>query len=379
MSKHIDLYAYYFPNWHQDRRNDIWHGKGWTEWEVLKCARPRFPGHNQPLVPLWGYEDEADPAVMDKKILCAKQYGIKGFIFDTYYYDDGPYRERCLDEGFLHAPNAKDFGFAILWCNHNAIYAHPSPRVGIAPMLKSGAVTEKDFVDITNDFIAKYFWRENYIRIDGKLLFAIYNVEKLVHELGGILECRRIFDDFRQRVRNKGLGEVHLCTVGAIMEDVFDDHADINRVLNELGIDENLRYWWPIKYKDARLTMDYWSFVEAGYEATKQDIADYDIPTAPHLMTGIDQSPRTIQSEIYENMNVYPWYAIVNNPSPIAFGNVFRKMHRLVSSGECKAHFITCVWNEWTEGNFLEPEKGYGYSYLEAIKNVLDEEENNND
>jgi hypothetical protein len=76
MSKHIDLYAYYFPNWHQDRRNDIWHGKGWTEWEVLKCARPRFPGHNQPLVPLWGYEDEADPAVMDKKILCAKELSL---------------------------------------------------------------------------------------------------------------------------------------------------------------------------------------------------------------------------------------------------------------------------------------------------------------
>ena len=65
--KNTKIYAYYFPNWHPDKRNDEWHGKGWTEWEVVKCARPRFEGHYQPLKPLWGYEDESDPAVMEKK------------------------------------------------------------------------------------------------------------------------------------------------------------------------------------------------------------------------------------------------------------------------------------------------------------------------
>ena len=66
--KKIKLYSYYFPNWHQDDRNDNWHGKGWTEWEVLKCARARFVGHKQPLIPTWGYEDESKPEVMEKKI-----------------------------------------------------------------------------------------------------------------------------------------------------------------------------------------------------------------------------------------------------------------------------------------------------------------------
>ena len=84
--KKIKLYSYYFPNWHQDDRNDNWHGKGWTEWEVLKCARARFVGHKQPLIPTWGYEDESKPEVMEKKIETAKKYGIDGFIFDTYYY-----------------------------------------------------------------------------------------------------------------------------------------------------------------------------------------------------------------------------------------------------------------------------------------------------
>src|SRR5512135_1016411 len=60
--------CYYFPNYHVDPRNEKQHGPGWTEWELVKRAEPRFEGHHQPNVPLWGYTDEADPAVMAKKI-----------------------------------------------------------------------------------------------------------------------------------------------------------------------------------------------------------------------------------------------------------------------------------------------------------------------
>jgi hypothetical protein len=60
--------AYYWPNYHVDPRNEQWFGPGWTEWEITKYARPRFEGHNQPRVPLWGYEDESDPTVMARKI-----------------------------------------------------------------------------------------------------------------------------------------------------------------------------------------------------------------------------------------------------------------------------------------------------------------------
>lgn len=182
--KNTKIYAYYFPNWHVDKRNDVWHGKGWTEWEVTKCARPRFEGHHQPLKPVWGYEDESDSKVMEKKIAVAKEYGIDGFIFDTYYYDDGPYREKCLDEGFLKAKNNREMEFAVMWCNHDAIYAHPSPRLIVSPVLKSGAVTEEAFVNITNDFIKKYFCQPNYMKIDGKIFFIIYNVGKLIKEFG---------------------------------------------------------------------------------------------------------------------------------------------------------------------------------------------------
>mgnify|MGYP004505885217 CR=1 FL=1 len=102
-------YAWYFPNWHADAVNEKWHGKGWTEWEVVKVAHPRFEGHLQPKKPLWGYEDESDPKVFGKKIAYAKKYGVDGFIFDFYWLCDlGRYRINALEKGFLGARNADD-------------------------------------------------------------------------------------------------------------------------------------------------------------------------------------------------------------------------------------------------------------------------------
>ncbi len=90
----IELAAYYFPNYHCDERNAVVHGKGWSEWELVKAARSRFPGHRQPKKPLWGCEDEADPTVMARKIDAAADYGIGVFLFDWYCYEDGTFLER---------------------------------------------------------------------------------------------------------------------------------------------------------------------------------------------------------------------------------------------------------------------------------------------
>lgn len=369
MMKRKNIFAYYFPNWHVDALNEKWHGRGWTEWEVVKCARARFEGHAQPKVPLWGYEDEADPRIMEKKIRTAKEYGIDGFIFDTYCFAESDYRMRCLDEGFLKAETK--FPFAVMWCNHDAIYAHPSPRNLISPVLMSGAVTEADFVRITDSFIRKYFACPNYIRVDGKLLFIIYNVGKLVKEFGSVRETERIFGEFRERVRRAGLGEVHLACVPDIIEDLLDQPRKLNALLAELGIDEGVRYWWPVKYDDDRLCVEYSDFVDAGIGTFRHDAEFYEIPMTVHLMTGLDQSPRTIQSETYENLNVYPWYAVVVNSCPKEYERALRAAKAFTQSKEYRGSFVTMIWNEWTEGNYLEPDEEFGYGYLEAIRNVF--------
>ena len=80
-SSKIPIAAYYFPNYHtNDPRNVINKGADWSEWELVKAAKPRFPGHNQPKIPLWGYTDEKDPKVMAQKIETASGYGIDCFI-----------------------------------------------------------------------------------------------------------------------------------------------------------------------------------------------------------------------------------------------------------------------------------------------------------
>jgi len=89
--------AYYFPSWHRDPRNAEWFGEGWTEWELLRRARPRFPGHRQPRVPVLGHQDDSDPATFDVQIPLAVEFGVDGFLFDFYWYEDGPYLERALD------------------------------------------------------------------------------------------------------------------------------------------------------------------------------------------------------------------------------------------------------------------------------------------
>src|ERR1700733_7659924 len=76
--------VYYFPDFHVDSVNEKWHGKGWTEWELVKAARPRFKGHHQPKVPAWGYFNEADPRWAAKEIDLAAANDIDVFIYDWY-------------------------------------------------------------------------------------------------------------------------------------------------------------------------------------------------------------------------------------------------------------------------------------------------------
>src|SRR5262245_29790739 len=105
MASDIEVAAYYFPQFHRDRHNDLWHSPGWTEWELVRAARPRFPGHRQPIRPAWGYFDQSDPVWAAREIELAADHGISCFLFDWYWYEDGPFLAAALERGFLGAPN----------------------------------------------------------------------------------------------------------------------------------------------------------------------------------------------------------------------------------------------------------------------------------
>ena len=139
-----EIAAYYFPQYHSDPRNDVWHGKGWTEWALLKAARPRFPGHRQPIVPAWGYFDEANPRWAAQEIDLAADHGITTFLYDWYWYEDKPFLQDGLEQGFLGASNNQRLKFALMWANHDWLNIFPAQSSNQPAVLASGRVSPAD-------------------------------------------------------------------------------------------------------------------------------------------------------------------------------------------------------------------------------------------
>jgi len=137
--------AYYFGNFHVDPRNEKAHGAQWTEWNLVRAATPRFPGHHQPRLPLWGYQDESDPRFFEKKIAAASANGLNALLFDWYWYKDGPFLSGALDRGFLGAANNKDLKFALMWANHDWYDIHPAKLTAPPNLQFAGGISREAF------------------------------------------------------------------------------------------------------------------------------------------------------------------------------------------------------------------------------------------
>lgn len=366
--------AYYFPNYHRDKRNDVWHGNGWTEWELVKRAEPKFPGHQQPKVPLWGYEDEADPAVMARKIAAAADHGLTAFIFDWYWYEDGPFLQRALDEGFLHAPNHERLKFAIMWANHDWVDIHPAQRSRPFNTQAEGQISEKGFVKAADHMIQNYFAHPSYWRVNEGLYVSFYEIHSLIRGLGGIEETARVLQQFRERVRAAGLGELHLNVVvwGLQILPTEQRITNIDEVLEQLGLDSISSYVW-IHHQPLE------QFPETNYAAIREKslldyenfTAAYKLPYYPNVTMGWDSSPRTVQSETFEDLR-YPYMPTLAGNTPGEFKLALESVKEFLDRGMTKPPIFTInAWNEWTEGSYLEPDMINGMAYLEAIRDVF--------
>ncbi len=370
--------TYYFPNYHIDPRNAQSHGPGWTEWELVKRAEPRFPNHRQPRVPAWGYEDESDPQVMAKKIDAAADHGIDVFLFDWYYYNDGPFLERGLEQGFLHAPNNHRLKFAIHWANHTWINIHPA-KLSRTPYADAaveyeGAVTRETFNRIIDHAIATYFSHPSYWLIDGCPYFSFYDLNQLIAGFGGLDQTAAALAEFRAKTRAAGFPDVHLNAV-VWSHTILPGESlptDLNAVVRRLGFDSFTSYVWihhnvlpSFPETDYALARDrylaYWDQVEA----------TYDLPYFPNVTMGWDPSPRTVQSDAYLDVG-YPFSATLANNTPAQFKLALEMVRdRLTRRPQGQRILNINAWNEWTESSYLEPDTVYGMGYLEAIKDVF--------
>lgn len=366
--------VYYFPNFHVDPRNEAVHGKGWTEWELMKHAGPRFPGHMQPKIPAWGYEDEADPAVMARKIDAAADHGFDAFIFDWYWYE-GPFLERALNEGFLGAPNRGRMKFALMWANHDWKNFHPGNRDTANYKITFPWTTRRDTIPYVWDYLIEhYLTQPNYWKIDGKPYFSIYAISRFIAQMGGVEDAAEVLADFRARAKAAGLPGLHLNAVGLDMLDRSPQSAARHDQVVKAGFDSCTSYncvCLSEKWMQEFPRVDFQEMADDYIEVAKKTMRALPFPFYPVITTGWDPSPRTIQSEVYDPTPCYPWMAVMES-SPEKLVDATRKTAELLMTRPADERIMFFnAWNEWTEGSYLEPDNFYGMKMLEAIRDAL--------
>ncbi|HEY3284083.1 MAG TPA: glycoside hydrolase family 99-like domain-containing protein [Armatimonadota bacterium] len=372
----VEVAAYYFPNYHPDPRNDAWHGKGWTEWDLVKAARPRYSGHRQPIQPAWGYFDEADPQWAAKGIDLAADHGLTTFLYDWYWYDGKPYLQGGLEDGFLRAPNRPRMKFALMWANHDWLNLHPANFINQPQMLASGGVDAQGFERLTDTVIRRYFTQANHLTFGGEPFFSIYEIGTLMKGLGGLDGTRRALDGFRARAKAAGFPGVHLNAVvwGFSVLPSEVKVKDPAQVVRELGFSSVGSYAWVHHYDPNSTGFPKGSYEKAAVrnaEVWEEQKSRFPVIYHPNVSMGWDSSPRTVQTDRFEARG-YPFTSVLEGNTPAAFKAALLRARSFLEREDRPNRMVTLnAWNEWTEGSYLLPDTVTGTQYLEAVKDVF--------
>jgi hypothetical protein len=382
-SKDYTVAVYYFPNYHVDSINEKWHGKGWTEWDLVKNAKPRFRGHLQPKVPSWGYFDEANPTWAAKEINLAANNGIDVFIYDWYWYEPfGLYLQAALEKGFLKAPNNNRLKFALMWANHNWANIHPTPYTNFQEKLTDGKVSAATWDTITDYIVTHYFKQPNYWKIDNKPYFSIFESCKFIESFGSIEKAANAIKLLETKTIKAGFAGLHFncidqgLTDGELQQVLQNQQtaAEAFAAMHTSSITSyNFLYAYDLSkaafpvasYKDAiAANTSYWRVISDKYT---------DVEYYPNVTMGWDVTPRLVQSDKFDMYKGYPWTPVFNGDNtPEAFKEALTKAKEYVDEKNLTHKIIILnAWNEWTEGSYLLPEKRTGIKYLEAIKDVF--------
>jgi hypothetical protein len=368
-----EVVAVYYPHWHNYDHGSSWKGEGWTEWEGVKAATARFPGHHQPLKPSWGYFDESDPNWTAREIDLAADHGIDVFLFDWYWYSGVKTMEEALERGFLQAKNRQRMKFALMWANHDRrdqfCPEFGKERTVWLPSRHSPG----DLRRVVDYGIQHYFRQPNYWRPQGELFFSVFEAVRFVKELGGPEKTRAVLAEMDARLREAGLPPMHWNAM------VSDSKA--GEMLRAAGFKSTSRY----NVTDAKVQPDGTKRYEEVIESHQKHWNDMlssplvDLPVVTH---GWDSTPRcradvawpfpyapkSAKRPYYE----YPYTPVVVGNTPEQFERLLRDAARHVERSPRHPFAIVInAWNEWTEGCYLLPEERYGTQYVEAIRRVF--------
>lgn len=360
-----EVVAIYCPLWHRYDHMDAWHGYGWNEWELLKTAPPRFPGHHQPLRPSWGCFDESDPRWASREIALAADHNIDVFLFDWYWYSGVRLMEEALEKGFLKSPNRKRLKFALMWANHDWADYFPAPY---GKPWNSWLPLRHSAADLTRVFdycIDHYFRQPNYWRVNGRLFFSLFAPDKFIKELGGTAEVRALLATLDRKLERAKLPPAHWNAMTAAPQAVAR--------LQEAGFRSTTSYNHISTGKSSPdLTQDYEDLITTHTNVWKA-MAGTALPHCPVVTMGWDVTPRCEHSVPWPFAKAdYPYTHVVLGNTPERFGRLCKLAAEFATADAKRppAVFIN-AWNEWTEGCYLLPEEKYGTAYLAAVKQVF--------
>ena len=350
--------AFYLPQFHPFKENDEWWGKGFTEWTNVAKAKPLFKGHYQPKIPAdLGFYDLRLPEVREAQVQLAKQAGVYGFCYWHYWFHGTELMERPFKEVLISGK--PDFPFCLGWANES----------WMAKLWSKNGVTGKTLIEQTysddddiNHFKAykRAFMDSRYIRVGGKPFFLIYrpfdmpDVEKFMQRWNHLLQKEGIADGFYFVAHARNEEECdNLRTMGFDAINIGPTTRCRNlykgftkeRLLNKL---RRMFTGCPNMVEYKHINNLIW---KKGYE-DKNDIL-------PTLIPNWDHSPRGGKNSL-----------VFNHCSPELWAE---QVLSILEETNRKNNKIVMLksWNEWGEGNYMEPDLKYGKKLIDILGNII--------
>jgi hypothetical protein len=355
----IQLIAYYLPQYHPIKENDEWWGKGFTEWVNVAKTKPLFKGHEQPKIPAdLGFYDLRCPETREEQANLAKKYGISGFCYWHYWFSN---RKQLLERPFSEVLTSgkPDFPFCIAWANHTwSNKTWSSNKVSSQKILIEQQY--QGIEDYTNHFytLLSAFKDKRYIKIDNKPVFVIY--APLEHP-----EMNKFIILWQKLAKENALDGIYF--IGHVRN--YEKQDDILRLgfdavntvrLNVVDIMRNTATHWLQKIQQQGFNIPYRIAYSKAIDFWNNDEDKFD-NCFPTIIPNWDHTPRSSSQGI-----------VITGSTPELFKKHLQKVFDIVKKKpENRQIAFIKSWNEWGEGNYLEPDIKYGVQYLEKIRELL--------
>lgn len=356
----IKLIAFYLPQFHEiPENNEAW-GQGFTEWVNVKNARPLFEGHNQPRIPLCNnYYNLLDTKVMVEQMQMAKKYGIYGFCFYHYWFNGKKVLEKPL-EIMLENKDAK-LPYCFAWANEAWTKtwhgAKGEKEVLIRQTYGMRANWEEHY-----KYLSRFFRDDRYIKKDNMPIFLIYKINNMRHR-------SEMFECFNEMAKKDGFNGIFLIQMLS-----NEDPKSMLRWISgyvdfePAHIRNQMRQMSKKNVSETKIESSICQIEPLGICNT---ILDYNQINKMLLNTKHEKNHfRGIFVDYDDSPRRGSRAMIFRNSTPELFGYYLREQIIKSTKEENDMIFIN-AWNEWGEGNYLEPDQKYGFKYLNELKKAL--------